>query len=486
MRWTSLFLVSASLVLGGCTMGPDYERPWTAADDEPYVNAPEAPESPTLDPDALEPWWQSFADPVTSDLVEQALAANTDLRAAAARVLEAQAGLRQARSTRFPEIGAGVGQTESENSFVLPNVGRVTTNATTYSTSLNVAYQVDLFGGLSRGRQAAWSDLLAREAARDTVAHTVVAEVVRARVRLATLDHSLGIARAIRDSWQDTADKTERRYESGLVSTLELRLARENLHAAEARVLGLEGDLASAGLILDVLVGQRPGSGDFEASGLAPLPSLNPVPLGLPADLLERRPDIRSAEMGLRSATARVGVAMADLFPGLTLSGTGGTTSDTLDALLNSESFVFNVVANLVGNVFDGGRRRAGVDAAEARAEEAAANYAGTVLTALREVEDALVRDHQLRRQLESLEKRLEEARAADSLARQRYERGVLGLLSVLETERRLRNAEDALVNAQATLWNVRIDLHLALGGNWRLSGDNNSENNNNGTQEAP
>ncbi len=466
-----LALTLALFLLAGCTVGPGYERPRTeAADATAFVHAPE--EEATLDPESVEPWWRSFGDSTTSELVETALAANTDLRQAAARVLEARAGVRRAGSGRFPDVSAGLNGSRQQSSFVLPGLGRVSPESTTYAVDVTVAYQADLFGGLRRGRQAAWAQLLAEEAARETVAHSVVAEVVRARVRLSTLDRATQIARAVRASWAETLEKTEARYKSGLTSTLELRLSRENLAAAESAVLGVEESLAQARLGLDVLLGRRPGADEVEATGLDPLPDLDPIPLGLPADLLERRPDVRSAEMRLAASTAQVGVALADLFPGLTLNAAPGTRSDTLSSVLSSESFVYSVVASLVGPIFDGGRRKAGVEAARANAEAAAAAYAGTVLVALREVESALLREATLRAQLVFLETRLEEARGADKIARDRYERGVLRLLDVLETERRLRAAEEALLGARSDLWNVRIDLHLALGGDWGVVPD--------------
>lgn len=465
---TALAAALTAFLAAGCTVGPDYVRPVTPAEEaDTFVHAPEGTAADSATETDVAPWWRTLGDPQTAELVETALEANTDLRAAAARVLEARSGLRQARARRLPEVGAGVGGSRQRNSFVLPQVGRVTPEATTFSDSLTVAYQADLFGGLRRGQQAAWADLLAQEAARETVVHTVVSEVVRARVRLATLDEALTIARGIRDSWRDTADLVEGRYQRGIAGALEVRLARENLAAAEATVVARERDLDQARLALDVLLGRRPGTGDVQAAGLAPLPGLDAVPLGLPAVLLERRPDVRAAEMRLAAATARVGVALADLFPGLTLNGSAGNSSDVVSDLLSSDTFVFSIVANLAGTLFDGGRRRAAVEGARARAEGATAEYAGTVLTALREVEDALVREATWRRQLTFLEKRLVEARAADAIARSRYRRGVEELLGVLETERRLRAAEDSLTGARSALWNARIDLHLALGGDW-------------------
>jgi outer membrane protein TolC len=191
--------------------------------------------------------------------------------------------------------------------------------------------------------------------------------------------------------------------------------------------------------------------------------------LGIPADLLEQRPDVRQAELQLSAATFGVGVALADLFPSLNLSASAGLVGDSLSDLTSSDGLIYNAVANLVAPIFNGGLRRAEVGAARARAEQASARYAGTVLTALREVEDALVAESSAWQRLEYTRRRLAEARAADRVARERYQRGVESLLKVLETERRLRSAEEALIATRGDLWNARVDLHLALGGDWML-----------------
>ncbi|MCG8462230.1 MAG: efflux transporter outer membrane subunit [Holophagales bacterium] len=474
-------LLLTALLVGGCTLGPDPERPVTGIDDaEGFVHAP-APGEPAPDgaasraepatestdqPD-VEPWWRSFGDPATAELVETALGANTDLRAAAARVLEAQTRLRSARGARWPELSASVDTSRTRSSFTLPEVGRVAVYSTTLSPSLDIAYQVDLFGRLKRSEQAAWSDLLAEEAARETVTHTVIAEVVRARTQLSTLGRARDIARETRDSWSKTLETTERRYRAGLAAALDLRLARENLASADADLVLAEQQLEQSRLGLDVLLGRRPGTGAGPDQLLDPLPALDPVPLGLPADLLDRRPDLRQGEMQLAAATSRVGVAMANLFPNLSLTGSLGSSSDTVSDLLSSDTFVFNLVSNLVAPIFSAGQRRAEVEAARARAEQAAAAYAGSILRALREVEDALVRDNAARERLGHLERRVEEARAAQQIAEERYRRGVLPLLQVLETERRQRQAENALITAQGETWSTRVDLFLALGGDW-------------------
>jgi outer membrane protein TolC len=215
-----------------------------------------------------------------------------------------------------------------------------------------------------------------------------------------------------------------------------------------------------------VLVGRRPGSAAALPETLPRLPSLAPVPLGLPAGLLDRRPDLRRAEHQLAAATYGVGAALATLYPDLSLTGSVGENGDRV-ADLDLSDFVFNVVANLTGPLFTGGQRRADVAAARARAEQAAAAYAGAVLEALREVEDALVRDDASRAGFDLTERRVAEARAADRIAKERYQRGVESLLTVLETERRLRLAEQAIIGATGDVWNARIDLFLALGGDW-------------------
>lgn len=469
-----LALLIAVSVSSACTLGPEPRRPATVVDPEAtFVHADErSHRAGTLDDGAepaqpIDPWWIGFGDEPTRALVREALVHNTDLRAAAARVLEARAQLGRVRGSQLPQVTAGVSASRTKSSFNLPEAGRVQVYSTTYSTDLGVSYQVDLFGRLRRSKQAAWADVLAREAARDIVRHTVIAETVRARVRISTAHRALALAREIRDSWQRTLETIERRYGAGLVSALDLRLARENLASAEAAAVLVEQQLRQSHLGLDVLLGRRPGTGDELDALLSPLPDLDPVPLGLPAQLLDRRPDLRQAEMQLAAATARIGVAMADLFPSLTLSGSTGTASDVLSDLLSSEALVYNALANLLAPIFDGGQRRAEVDAARARAEQASAAYAGVILSALREVEDALVRDTATQKRLQFLDQRLEEARAADRIARERYQRGVEPLLQVLDAERRLRQAENALLDARGELWNTRIDLYLALGGDW-------------------
>ncbi len=464
MRRFAFPIMAIVLTVSGCTLGPDPERPQTAADiGETFVNAQDTETTVT----ELAPWWTRFGDQTTTDLVEQALANNTDLMVAAARLLEAEAAWGQSRSTLWPQVGYSVSGSRAKSSFVLPEMGRRTIYSTTYSDGISVSYQVDLFGKLKRTRQAAWANLLAEEAARQTVEHAVIAGVVRARVQVATAERALEIAQDIRTSWEKTLATVERRYRSGLVGAVDLHLARENLAATRAAETQIAASVKKARHGLDVLVGRRPGTGPLYPDTLPDLPDLSPVPAGLPAALLDRRPDLVRSEMQLNAATYGIGAALADLYPNLTLTGSGGSSSDSLGDLLDIESVVYNAVAGLVGPIFSGGARKAEVEAARARADAAGAAYAGVVLNALREVEDALVADEANQQRIEHNQRRLAEANSADTLARERYSRGVEAFLKVLETERRLRSAEEALITTRADTWNTRIDLFLALGGDW-------------------
>ncbi len=456
--------VFAAIGLAGCTLGPEPERPVTAAElGDAYVHAEGAPGD---EPPEVSPWWRTFGDATTVELVELALDNNSDLRVAAARVLEAEANLRRAGGARLPQVGVGASLSEQRVSFVLPEIGRRTVDSTTYAYDLNVGWQADLFGRLRRTQQSQWASLLAEEAAKAAVVHAVVAGVVRARVLVASAGRALEINREITSSWETTTRTVERRYRAGIAGAVELHLARENLAASRASEAVISAGLEQARLALDVLVGRRPGSADALSRTLPVLPDLEPVPVGLPASLLDRRPDLRQAEMQLAGATYGVGAAIANLYPDLSLTGSVGENGDRAGEL-DLSNFVYNIIANLSAPVFSGGQRRAEVAAARARAEQAAALYAGAVLEALREVEDALVLGEATVTSYRLTAERVAEARSADRIAKERYQRGVESLLTVLETERRLRLAEQALITSTSDVWNARIDLFLALGGDW-------------------
>ncbi|MEJ2649065.1 MAG: TolC family protein [Sedimentisphaerales bacterium] len=219
---------------------------------------------------------------------------------------------------------------------------------------------------------------------------------------------------------------------------------------------------------LDVMLARTPGTSESLPETLEAMPQLENIPIGLPASLLDRRPDLKAAEFTLVAANERIGVSISQLFPDMGLTGTFGYTGDTIEEIFKYDyTEMYSQIVRLAQPIFRGGQLRAQIKAAEARSEELAANYAGVVLNAIREVEDALITEQKLSEQLEQAQVQLTEAKAAEDLSRQRYENGVEGILTVLESERRSRASEEQLIILQGQIWASRVNLHLALGGDW-------------------
>ncbi len=466
-RAATVLLLAAGLA--GCTLGPDPgEAPATAADTaDRFVSAPSGTGAETPPPDD---WWRHFADPVTVELVEAALEANPDLHAAAARVLQSEAALGAAHGARLPQVDAGLNVSRNKFSMVLPNVGRVGIYSTTFNDQLQVSYMLDLFGKLKRGEQAAWAELMATEASRKAVVNALIANVIRSRVRIALLEEQLEISTATAESWRRTAALVRDRYEAGIADAAELHLTVNSLAQAEAAIPRLRRSIDAARHALDVLLGRRPGTGADLPDTLPPVPDLSPVPTGLPVALLDRRPDLVAARMRFSSAAARVGVALANLYPDLTLSASGGFTGNEAADLTRSSNIIYNAAMGILAPIFHGGRLRANVDAARARMEEAASDYASAVLTALREVEDALSADRGLQEELAAARQSRDAAVAAEELTRMRYEYGTVELLDLLNADRTRRFAENALIQVRSQLWEARVALFLALGGDWEAA----------------
>jgi multidrug efflux system outer membrane protein len=462
-----LFLgLATAVIISGCMVGPNYIRPETMADGGGgFINAP-AGWTDANDICQNGPWWRCFGDQVTADLVLLALERNTDLKAAAAKVLEAEALLAQSHGVRLPDVSYAAARRRAKvsgSSFGFEG-GFF---STIYSQSFNVSYIVDFFGKLRRAEKAAVADLLASEADRQTLRHAIISQVIRTRIQIATQQRLLDVARADIVSREQTLRIVERRYNSGLVGPLDVYMAKENLAAARSLEPQIVERVKLAQHSLDVLIGQRPGALAQLPDRLGELGEPEPVPVGLPAALLDRRPDVRAAELRLRAATERVGVSIAALFPDLTLSGSWGYQAGKFSMLTDPEGEVYSAIIGLAAPIFKGGQLKAQVDAAKARATQAAENYAGVVLVALREAEDALVRQQTLKERTGHLRERLTEALRAETLARQRYMRGVEQILIVLDTERRRRLAQNELILTTGDLWNGRVELFLALGGNW-------------------
>ena len=470
---------------GGCMMGPKYSRPETPAETATsFVHAPATQVAGGVE--ELDCWWERFGDPVTADLVRQALEGNYDLKASAARVLQAREGLSEAKGRLWPEVsygitrdrskryfnfggggGGGEGLDDPNNPLLSAFSGGFSPLTTTWSQDISVSYLVDFWGKLRRAKRAAWEDLLASEANRQALTNSTIALVIQARIDVAVAQRRLALAKADVESLERTLDITERRHRQGVIGPVDVRLARASLEGAKAQEPGIASALAMSRHSLDVLVGRRPGASPDLPETLADLPGLASAPVGVPGALLDRRPDVRAAGFALRAANERVGVSIAQLYPDLILSASYGRSADRWEDIWEDFSETYSAAFNLAQPIFRGGQLRAQVRAAKARYEEAAAVYGGVVLDAMRQVEDALIGGQLLQRQLEHAQVQLQESRAAEELSRRRYEQGVEGLLTVLESERRRHAAEEQLAILKGQLWTTRVNLHLALGGDW-------------------
>lgn len=462
------------LVISGCKVGPNYSRPETVVESndvpEVFVYAGDH-EQDVNEISKNDNWWESFGDPVTKELVEEALANNYDLKAAASRVIQAQASLAEAKGMQLPDLNYNLSRNRSKMSFNFGGLGgggRFSVMSTTWSQDLSTTYILDLFGRLKRTEQAAWADVLTVKTNELALTNSIIASVVNARINIATAQKRLALARDNISSQQETLDIVQRRYEEGLVGPLDIRMARENLASLKAIEPAIELQLITARNALDVILGRRPGASDDIPETLEELPQMKNIPIGLPVSLLDRRPDIRAAEFTLIAANERVGVSISQLYPNLALTGSFGYSGDTMEEIFKYDyTEMYSTIMSLAQPIFKGGQIRAQIKAAKARYEELAANYAGTVLNALREVEDALITEEKLKEQLDQAQIQLTEAKAAEQLSRQRYENGIEGILTVLESERRSRASEEQLIILKGQIWSSRVNLHLALGGDW-------------------
>ena len=424
-------------------VGPDYDRPETMAETAPeFVNATSSIRD-VNETTQIDRWWQRFGDPVTADLVREALTSNNDLRAVAARVLQAQASLAEARGRLWPEVSYNLSRTRGKTYIDLGDFGDMAPGGgggfsfltTTWTQGVSVSYLVDFWGKIRRAERATWAEMLASEASREALINSTVATVIQARIDIAMAQRRLAIARANTQSLERTFEITDRRYKGGLAGAADVRLAGASLEQARAQEPEVELTLARARTALDVLLGRRPGASENLPETLPDLPDLEPIEIGVPAALLDRRPDVRVAEFSLWAANERVGASIAQLYPDLTLTGSYGASSSEWKNIWDREFEIYSGIANVAAPIWKGGQIRAQIRASRARYDELVAVYAQTVLKAMQEVEDALASERLLLVQIEHRGRQYEEAQAAEELSRRRYELGAEGLLTVLASE---------------------------------------------------
>lgn len=419
-------------------------------------------------------WWTAFGDAQLDALIETAIDENRDLYAAAARLDYAEAQARIAGADLAPSVGAGLSAARQRQSFIglpIPGAGPVlSTTSTRFGLSLDTAWEVDLWGRLRAGVRAALAEAQAADADLAGARLSIAGQTAKTWFAVLEAAAQLRLARDSAESYRALADRIRSRYERGLRPPLELRLALSNLSAAEAQLATRRQQLDAAQRRLDVLLGRYPAAGGVSGDDAAELPALTaPVPALLPAELVARRPDLVAAERRVAAGDERFAAARRALYPRLALTTTGGTASDQLGDLLDGDFRVWSVVGNLVQPLFQGGRLRAGVDAARAGGDEALARYASLVLRAYAEVETALTAEQWLRQRAVHVDESAVQLTAASRLAEERYGAGVGDYLTVLESQTRAFTALSQALTVRRELLDNRIDLHLALGGGFEL-----------------
>lgn len=453
---------------GGCTVGPDHTPPQDPAPEAPWPE-PMQDGLTTAEPDLRE-WWRGFGDPALDALVERALDGNLDLREAVARVREARALRGVVAADQLPTVnvgGSGTYERFSENTF--GGFGEPGQKGEFYEVGFDATWELDVFGGIRRAVEAAEADVgSAIESAQD-VRVTLISEVARNYVEFRSFQSRLAIARENLRIQQETLDVSQSRLDAGVSGELEVAQSRSLLESTRATIPVLEIQMKEAAYRLDVLLGQRPGALMPELAAAAPVPAVpEAVPVGLPADLLRRRPDIRRAERNLAAATARIGVATADLYPRFRLNGSFGLESTHFGDLFESGSRAWSVGPfEVVWPIFDAGRIRNNIRVQEARQEQALAAYERTVLEAHEEVARALVGYARLRDRRDSLRRAVEANRRAVDLANELWSRGLTDFLNVLQTQGDLFILQDQLAASEAAVSTNFIALYKALGGGW-------------------
>lgn len=453
-----LRLVTVILLLAGCTLGPDYQRPEIAS-----------PPAWTVSYDAAAgladaTWWEHFDDPVLNGLIDAALKKNLDLQVAAVRVDQYLGQLQTTRAEFFPQINAGAGASRRDD----PQASLIPIDNGPYNYyqgTLNATWELDLWGRIRRATEAARADLLASEEGRRAVLLSLTANTAGAYIALRGLDRQLEIARATEQAYAESLRIFNLRYQHGSVSQLEVSQVESQYEVARQAIPQLEAAVARQEHLLAVLLGRNPG----------PIPRgrtidelvIPGIPAGLPSELLTRRPDILRAEQQLIAANARIGMARALYFPRVSLTGALGTASRHSGELFTGPAELWQISGDVLAPIFTFGAIEGQVKAAEAQQKQALLTYRQTIITAFRDVEDALVSTTKGREQLAAQTRQVAALGNYARLAKLQYDAGKTGYLQVLDADRALFSGQLSQVQTQANTLGALVDVYRAMGGGW-------------------
>ena len=463
------FLILCLLMVTACTpAGPDYQRPdldpkgpWQSPMIRGLTQEQAAPER-------LAQWWQIFEDPILSDLIHQAIRANLDLRLALERVTQYRALRKIEGAQTLPSLDTNAGASRTGTS----NEKGKGTIETGYTAGLSAGWELDLFGRIRRTIEAADADLAQRQEALRDVLITLVADLAQSYMQVRTDQARLAVVKESIVSQAESFQLTRWRNQAGLTDELAVHQASYNLESARSRIPAIEGSLSAAMNRVAILTGKRPGSLNALLLPPAPLPDLPPtVAVGLPADAIRRRPDIREAENALIAQTARVGVATADLYPKLSLSGSIGmeaiSPARLLDSIADPSHWLRKILAAVSWNLFDAGAIRTRIQVQSSLQKQALIQYEAAILNAVEEVENCLVSYANEQTRKETLVRAVAQAQIAAQLAQKKYAAGLTDFTTVLESQRTALSFKSDLAQCRGTMVANLILLYRALGGGW-------------------
>ncbi len=456
------------LVLAGCaTVGPDYVKPDTSLSTTWQSELKGGLIAEEMNPRTLATWWTTLHDPELSSLIGRAVSGNLDLKKAKARVREARARQGIAKAGLSPTLDAGGSATWTERSNDTGTT-RSSDTRNLYLASFDANWEIDLFGGVRRSVEAAEADVGAsREDLRDVLV-SLLAEVAVNYIDLRKFQSLLAIAEGNLVSQNETYQLTLWRYQAGLSDELSVQQARYNVEQTRAQLPTLRTRKEEALNRIAVLLGEQPGNVHSLLDRQVPVPTIpRKLAIGVPADVLRNRPDVRRAERELAAQTARIGVATADLYPKLTLSGSIGFETLKMSSLPTSQAWSLGGGPGITWAIFKGGAIRQNIEAQSALQEQALMKYEAAILTALEDVENALVAYGEEQNRRDSLREAVDAAQKAVELAKYKYQSGLSDFYNVLEAERSLLTFQELLAQSNGTVASNLVRLYKALGGGW-------------------
>lgn len=448
-------LTACAVFSAGCTLGPNYKRPET--------DLPQGVDASNYNVFTQQNWWAMFGDEVLNKMENTALQYNWDLKAAVARVDQARAAVSIAGSNQLPSLAAG-GSTGRE--------GNAQGSGESLSrVGLSASFELDLWGKYRRMKESARAKLLATQAARDTVKLTLTCDVAKQYFRMLMLDNQIEIAQRTLMARTENVRIYQTRYEAGYATEVDLRRVQANMSSVKAEEENLRLQLAKTETALAVLLGKSPREIIEEklvrGKHLNDLTLVPDVPADLPSDLLERRPDVMTAEQNLIAANADIGVARTAYFPSISLTTAAGYASSALTSLVSGGTGVWNLAGAVSSPIFEGGKIRAENQQAEARYQEVLANYQKTVQLAFKEALDALNSNQIYRQIYSSYLAQTNDMRRSYELTKKQEDAGLIGVTDLLSVEETLLSAEMNLATARNNELDAVVDLAKALGGGW-------------------